>query len=156
MDEEDGRPGHVAPQFGHLSAPSDAPMESLSPASSAQPDQNTTGPDFAVAELRLFGACWCNLVIRSNEPRRLHALPLDPLPEPPAGNETCFGARSAPATAAPLPLPEGVSLTPGEYKPLHLAYPAGLFQPGEDHSSASSVSTQFVNEEKANENVPGK
>jgi len=30
MDEEDGRPGHVAPQSGHLDAPKGVPMVSLS------------------------------------------------------------------------------------------------------------------------------
>ena len=30
MDEVDGRPGHVALQFGHLDAPKDAPALSLS------------------------------------------------------------------------------------------------------------------------------
>jgi hypothetical protein len=29
MDEVDGRPGHVALQFGHLDAPQDAPAPSL-------------------------------------------------------------------------------------------------------------------------------
>jgi len=156
MDELDGRPGHVAPQFGHLSALTDARVESLSPLSCAQSEPSTPEHALASLGLRLHGADWANLMLRSNAPRRLHALPLNPLPVSPPGREACFGARSAAVAAAPLPLPAALCPVPGEYVSLHIAYPASLLPPRDGSAPVGFVSTQFVPEEKANENVPGK
>jgi hypothetical protein len=111
-------------------------------------------PDFAAIGLRLYGAGWVDLMLHSNGAQSLHSPPLRPMRA--RRKEACFGARSAAPVLAPLSLPAALCPAPIEHAPLHIAYPASLLQPPEGHAPSGFVSTQFVIEEKANENLPGK
>ena len=118
--------------------------------------QDTAALAFTPLGLRLYGANWTNLLIRSYTAPTLHAPPLKPRPSRPPRNAVCFGARSASAVVPSLPVVAALGPAPGERERLHIAYPAALLPPWEVGVSIGSVSTQFVIEENANENVPGK